>query len=280
MHHLPDMIVDLSVILVAAAFSTLLFSKLRQPIVLGYLIAGFLVGPHFPLWPNVVDAEGVKVWAEIGVIFLLFGLGLEFSFKKLAKVGKSAFISAFFEIVTMGGIGYLFGKVLGWSNMDSIYLGAILSMSSTTIIVRAFSEAGLRGKAFVALVFGILIVEDLMAILIMVVLSAISTPESFSASNLTFLSARLAFFLLIWFLTGIYVLPSALRKVRSFINSEILLVTSIALCFLMVVLASKAGFSAALGAFIMGSILAETNFFSNEHILYVKVAKFVSPIKS
>jgi CPA2 family monovalent cation:H+ antiporter-2 len=253
------MIVDLAMILAAAAVSTIIFSRLRQPVVLGYLIAGFAVGPHFPLWPTVVDTEGVKLWAEIGVIFLLFGLGLEFSFKKLAKVGKSAFIAAFFEIVTMSAAGYLFGRALGWATMDSIFLGAILSMSSTTIIIRAFDEAGLKGRAFASLVFGILIVEDLMAILLMVILSAISVPGSFSASNLAFLSGRLVFFLLIWFLVGIYLVPSLLKKVRSLLSNEIMLLVSTALCFLMVVLATKADFSAPLGAFVMGSILAETD---------------------
>lgn len=252
------MIVDLAMILGAAAVSTLVFSKLRQPVVLGYLIAGFIVGPNFSLLPNVVDRDGVALWAEIGVIFLLFGLGLEFSFKKLAKVGKSAFIAAIFEIITMTGVGYLVGRALGWTTMDSIYLGAILSMSSTTIIIRAFDEAGLKGKVFASLVFGILIVEDLMAILLMVILSAISVPGSFSGSNLAFLSARLIFFLLIWFVVGIYVLPTLLKRVRSFLSNEIMLIGSIGLCFMMVILATKANFSAALGAFIMGSILAET----------------------
>lgn len=258
MGHLPPMIIDLAVILAAAAISTLIFSKLRQPVVLGYLVAGFVVGPHFTLLPTVVDKQGVALWAEIGVIFLLFGLGLEFSFKKLAKVGKSAFIAAIFEIITMSGLGYLFGRALGWTTMDSIYLGAILSMSSTTIIIRAFDEAGLKGKVFASLVFGILIVEDLMAILLMVVLSAISVPGSFSGSNLAFLSGRLVFFLLLWFSVGIYVLPSLLKRVRKLLSNEIMLIVSIALCFMMVVLATKANFSAALGAFIMGSILAET----------------------
>lgn len=258
MNHLPQMIVDLAFLLGAAAVSTLIFSKLRQPVVLGYLIAGFVVGPHFPLWPTVVDSEGVRLWAEIGVIFLLFGLGLEFSFKKLAKVGKSAFIAATFEIITMSTLGYLFGKALGWTTMDSIYLGAILSMSSTTIIIRAFDEARLKTRTFASLVFGILIVEDLMAILLMVVLSAISIPGSFSTSNLAFLSARLVFFLLAWFIVGIYILPTLLRRVRHLLSNEIMLIVSIALCFLMVVLATEANFSAALGAFVIGSILAET----------------------
>ncbi len=258
MSHLPLMIYDLAVILAAAGGSTLLFKKLKQPIVLGYLIAGFAVGPNFSPFPTVVDTEGVKLWAEIGVIFLLFGLGLEFSFKKLVKVGKSASISAVFEIVTMTVLGYLLGRALGWKTMDCIYLGAILSMSSTTIIIRAFDEAGLKGKTFVSLVFGILIVEDLMAILIMVVLTAISVPDSFSGSNLLFLAGRLGFFLLIWFLVGIYLLPSVLKKLRSLLSDEIMLIVSLGLCLGMVVLATQAEFSAALGAFVMGAILAET----------------------
>ncbi len=258
MTHLPPLIYDLSVILASAAISTLLFRRLKQPIVLGYLIAGFVVGPHFRSWPTVADTEGVKLWAEIGVIFLLFGLGLEFSFKKLAKVGKSASTAAVFEILTMSGVGYLFGRAIGWNTMDSIYLGAILSMSSTTIIIRAFEEAGLKGKGFANLVFGILIVEDLIAILIMVLLAALSVPGAFSSSSLVYLSARLGFFLLSWFLVGIYLLPSVLKKLRTLLSDEILLVVSIGLCLGMVVLATQAGFSAALGAFIMGSILAET----------------------
>ena len=258
MNHLPPMISDLTVILVAAAISAIIFSRFKQPIVLGYLIAGFAVGPHFSLWPTVIDTEGVHIWAEIGVIFLLFGLGLEFSFKKLAKVGKSASISAIFEVITMTGLGFLVGRAFGWKSMDSLFLGCALAMSSTTIIIRAFDEARLKGKGFVNLVFGILIVEDLIAILLMVFLTAISVPGNFSGSNLLFLSARLGFFLTIWFIVGIYILPSLLNKVRKFLSDEIMLVVSIGLCFSMVVLASKAGFSAALGAFIMGSILAET----------------------
>ncbi len=253
------MIVDLAVILGSAALATLVFSKLKQPVVLGYLIAGFFVGPHFSLTPTVVDNSGVHLWAEIGVIFLLFGLGLEFSFKKLAKVGKSAFIAALFELITMGAVGYLLGQAIGWTHMDSIYLAAILAMSSTTIIIRAFDETGFKTRAFASLVFGILIVEDLFAILLMVLLQALSQPGTLTGSNLTFLSARLIFFLLIWFLVGIYLVPTLLKKVRALLSNEILLIVSIGLCFFMVVLASKANFSSAIGAFIMGSILAETS---------------------
>lgn len=258
MNHLPLMITDLAFILATAAISTLIFSKFKQPIVLGYLIAGFAVGPRVHLWPTVVDTEGIKIWAEIGVIFLLFGLGLEFSFKKLAKVGKSSSIAALFEVVTMLALGYFLGRMLGWSQMDGVFLGAALAMSSTTIIIRAFDEAGLKGRGFVNLVFGILIVEDLIAILLMVFLTSLSSPEPYSSTKVLYLVARLGFFLLVWFLVGIYVLPSFLKKVRNLLTDEIMLIVSICLCLMMVVLASKAGFSAALGAFIMGSILAET----------------------
>lgn len=272
MPHLPPLIFDLTVILAAAGLATLLFNRWRQPVVLGYLVAGFAAGPHFPLWPTVVDTTGVSLWAEIGVIFLLFGLGLEFSFKKLARVGKSASIAALFELITMSGVGYLLGRALGWNTMDSIFLGAILSMSSTTIIIRAFDEAGAKGRAFVGLVFGILIVEDLMAILLMVILTAISSPLAFSGASLVKLSAWLLFFLLIWFMAGIFFLPNFLRRARPYITREILLVVSIALCFLMVVVSDRAGFSAALGAFMMGSLLAETD--EGE-----RVSELLAPVK-
>lgn len=255
---LPPLIIDLAVILTAAAISTLIFKKFKQPIVLGYLIAGFAVGPHSLVWSPVVDIAGIKLWAEIGVIFLLFGLGLEFSFKKLAKVGKSASITAIGEVLIVSTLGYFLGRTFGWTVMDSLFLGAVLSISSTTIIIRAFDESGLKGKGFVNLVFGILIVEDLIAILLVVFLTAISGPGEFSGLDLVHLALRLGLFLFIWFLVGIYLLPSALIKIRSLLTSEIMLVLSLCLCLLMVVLASKAGFSAALGAFIMGSILAET----------------------
>jgi len=290
LNHLPLMIIDLAVILGAAAISILVFSRLKQPIVLGYLIAGFLVGPHVKLLPTVVDLEGIKLWAEIGVIFLLFGLGLEFSFKKLAKVGKSASIAAGCEVVTMIGVGYLLGRAFGWKEMDSLYLGAILSMSSTTIIIRAFEETGLKTKDFASLVFGILIVEDLLAILIMVFLTEISQTGNFALGNILYLTARLGFFLLVWFLVGIYVLPTLLKNLKKYLSDEILLILSMSFCFLMVYLASKAGFSAALGAFIMGSILAETSEAERiEHLLvsvknlfaavfFVSVGMLIDPV--
>lgn len=258
MIHLPDLIQDLGLILMAAAVVTILFKKLKQPVVLGYLIAGFLVGPNFAFLPTVKDHASILIWAEIGVIFMLFGLGLEFSFKKLKKVGKSASITASFEILCMLGCGYLTGQLLGWSKMDSLFLGGILSISSTTIIVRAFDELNLKGRSFVSLVFGVLIVEDLIAILLLVLLSSVAVTQSLSGSELLFSALRLGFFLIIWFLLGIYLLPVLLRNFREHLSDETMLIVSLGLCLMMVVIATQVGFSPALGAFVMGSILAET----------------------
>lgn len=256
--HLPQLITDLGFILITAAAVTLLFRYLKQPVVLGYLVAGFLVGPHVPLVPTITDTESVKVWAEMGVIFLLFGLGLEFSFKKLAHVGKSAAITALVEVLFMLGLGFLCGQVFGWSKMDSLFLGGILAISSTTIIVRAFDELGLKGKKFVSLVFGVLIVEDLFAILLLVLLSTIAVTQSLAGTELLFSSMNLVFFLVLWFVIGIFVLPAFLKKARALLADETMLIVSIGLCLTMVMLTTAVGFSPALGAFVMGSILAET----------------------
>ena len=258
MAHVPNLILDLGLILVAAAVVTLLFKRLRQPVVLGYLIAGFLVGPNFRLFPTVKDPANVSIWAEIGVIFMLFGLGLEFSFKKLTKVGKSASITAIFEILSMLGIGYWVGQLLDWSKMDSLFLGGMLSISSTTIIVRAFDELQMKSKSFVSLVFGVLIVEDLLAILLLVLLSSVAVTQSPSGAELIESSLKLGFFLVLWFLLGIYLLPLGLRVFRNLLSEETLLIVSIGLCLMMVIIASSVGFSPALGAFVMGSLFAET----------------------
>jgi len=258
MTHLPDLIQDLGLILMAAAVITILFKKLKQPVVLGYLIAGFLVGPHFTFLPTVKDQASISIWAEIGVIFMLFGLGLEFSFKKLKKVGKSASITASFEIWFMLAAGYFVGQLLGWSKMDSLFLGGILSISSTTIIVRAFEELKMKGLSFVSLVFGVLIVEDLIAILLLVLLTSVAVTQSLSGAEFIFSALRLLFFLIIWFLLGIYLLPILLNKYRDLLSDETMLIVSIGLCLMMVIIATQVGFSPALGAFVMGSILAET----------------------
>lgn len=258
MTHLPDLIRDLAIILVAAGLVTLLFKRLKQPVVLGYILAGFLVSPHVPLFPTIHETGSIKVWAEIGVIFLLFGLGLEFSFKKLARVGGSASITAFFEITALLISGYFTGRLLGWSKMDSLFLGGMLSISSTTIIIRAFEELGVKSQKFAQLVFGVLIVEDLAAILLLVLLTTLAISNRFQSAEMLGAVVKLSFFLLLWFVAGIFAIPSMLKRARNHLDGETLLVLSLALCLLMVVLATKAGFSPALGAFVMGSILAET----------------------
>lgn len=258
MIHIPPLIADLGLILAAGGITTLIFKKIKQPIVLGYILAGLLVGPHFDFLPTVSDNASITTWAEIGVIFLLFSLGLEFSFKKLFKVGGSSSITALVEIIGMGFIGYVVGQLMGWKIMDSIFLGAVLSVSSTTIIIRAFEELGVKHKKFASLVFGALIVEDLAAILIMVLLTTLAVSQQFAGTEMLISILKLSFFLILWFLGGIFIIPTFLKLAKKLMNDETLLVVSLALCFLMVLLGVQVGFSPALGAFIMGSILAET----------------------
>lgn len=272
MIHLPPLIADLALILIAAAITTLIFKKLKQPLVLGYIVAGLLVGQHVSILPNVSDEANIKVWSEIGVIFLLFSLGLEFSFKKLIKVGGASSITAIVEVTFMVFLGYFIGKMMGWSTMDSIFLGGILSISSTTIIIRAFEELGIKGQQFAGLVFGILVVEDLVAIVLLVLLSTLAVSQQFAGGEMLGSVLKLVFFLIAWFVTGIFFLPTLLRTTRKLMNEETLLVTAVGLCLLMVVLATHAGFSPALGAFIMGSILAETT-------QAEKIEHLVKPVK-
>ena len=258
MTHLPILIKDLALILGAAGIVTLLFKRVKQPIVLGYILVGLLVGPNINLFPSVVDAESIKTWADIGVIFLLFALGLEFSFKKLLKVGGSAAITGIIELICMMLLGYSLGMLLNWSVMDSVFLGGIIAISSTTIIFRAFDELGLKSQQFTGLVFGVLIIEDLVAILLMVLLSTVAVSQQFQGLQMMISMFKLFLFLSIWFITGIFLLPTFLKKISTLLSSETLLIISLALCLGMVVLADQFGFSAALGAFIMGSLLAET----------------------
>ncbi len=257
--HLPQIIQDLALILVVAAVVSLIFKKLKQPVVLGYLVAGILVGPHQAWFPSVGDVGGINVWAEIGVIFLLFAIGLEFSFRKLMSVGASAGITAAFQVSVMLLLGFLAGEALGWDWMNSLFLGAVISISSTTVLVKTFDELGLKGRRFVSLVVGILIFEDLAAVLMMVVLSTLAISREFHGVQLLEQISRLVFFLCLWFMVGVFVLPNLVKRIRLLLNPEAVLIISLGLCFLMVVLASKAGFSPALGAFVMGSLLAETS---------------------
>ncbi len=258
MGHLPKLIEDLALILIVAAFVVLIFRKIKQPLVLGYIIAGFLVSPNLNIFPSVIDGANIKTLAEIGVIFLLFSLGLEFSFKKLMNVGGSASITAFVEIIFITIVGYYTGRWLGWSVMDSMFLGGMLASSSTTIIIRAFDELGVKTKNFARTVFGVLVVEDIVVILLMVLLSTIAVTKEFEGTQILFTVAKLLFFLILWFLLGIFLVPTLLKKIKPLIDEEILLILSIGLCLGMVLIAVKVGFSAELGAFVMGSIIAET----------------------
>jgi CPA2 family monovalent cation:H+ antiporter-2 len=272
MGHLPKLIEDLALILMAGAMVTLVFKKLKQPLVLGYIIAGFLVGPYFHLAPTVADHENIKTLAEIGVIFLLFSLGLEFSFKKLIRVGGSASITAFVEIIFITISGYFLGKFLGWTTMDSLFLGGMLASSSTTIILRAFDELGVKTKQFASIVFGVLIVEDIVVILLMVLLSTMAVAKEFEGTEMVLTILKLLFFLALWFIAGIFLLPTFLKRVKKFMDDETLLILSLGLCLGMVFLATQVGFSAELGAFVMGSIIAETT--SAE-----KVEHLIKPVK-
>lgn len=270
--HLPDLISDLGLILITAAIAVLLFRMLKQPLVLGYLVAGFLAGSEFDFFPTVQDVNSVKVWAEIGVIFLLFSLGLEFSFKKLMKVGGTASITALTQIIAMVTIGYFVGQLMGWNKMNSIFLGVILSISSTTIILKTFDELGVKSQKFAGNVIGSLIVQDIIAILMMVLLSTIAVSQQFSGMELVFSVLKLIFFLTIWFVVGIFFIPTLLKKAKHLLTDEMMLIISLALCLLMVIFAAGVGFSPALGAFIMGSIIAETT--QAEHIEHL-----VKPVK-
>jgi CPA2 family monovalent cation:H+ antiporter-2 len=270
--HLNPLISDLGLILMTAAVAVLIFKKLKQPLVLGYLIAGFLAGNHFDFFPSVKEIKSVEVWAEIGVIFLLFSLGLEFSFKKLMKVGGSASITAGVQITSMCVLGYAVGQWLDWPKMDSIFLGAILSISSTTIILKSFDELGVKTQKFAGIVIGSLIVQDILAILIMVLLSTVAVSNQFSGGDLLMSVLKLVFFLVLWFLGGIFIIPTVLKKTKHLLTDEMLLIVSLALCLMMVILAANAGFSPALGAFIMGSIIAETT--QAEHIEHL-----IKPVK-
>lgn len=272
MSHLPALVIDLALILISAGIITLIFKWLKQPLVLGYIVAGLLAGPYVDIFPTVVDTGSINTWAEIGVIFLLFALGLEFSFKKLMNVGGTAVIAATTEVISMLVIGYVVGIFLGWSQMNSIFLGGMLSMSSTTIIIKAFDDLGLRSQKFTGIVFGTLVVEDLVAILMMVLLSTMAVSQQFAGEELISSLVKVVFFLILWFLIGIYVIPAFFRKMRKIMNDETLLIIVIGLCLSMVYLATLTGFSAALGAFIMGSILAET--VEAEHIEHI-----IKPVK-
>ena len=250
--------VDRALILICAGAMTLLFKRLKQPVVLGYIVAGFLASPNMTYMPSVTDMEGIKLWSDIGVIFLLFALGLDFSFRKILRMGAAPIIAACSVIMGMMLVGMFMGGLFGWSKMDCIYLGGMLAMSSTTIIFKAFDDMGLRQKRFASLVLSVLIIEDILAIVLMVMLSTMAVSKEVESSQMIASILKLVFFLVLWFVTGIYFIPLFLRKVKPLMSNETMLITALALCFGMVVFASAVGFSSAFGAFVMGSILAET----------------------
>ena len=268
MHDLPPIITDLTLIALYAGIITLIFKWLKQPVVLGYVLAGIIAGPYFTLFPSVTDEHSIKIWADIGVIFLLFGLGLEFSFKKILNVGKTAIITGMMNIIFLLFIGYLTGQMLGWSTMNSLFLGGMISMSSTTIIIKAFEELNLKKMKFTDLVFGVLVIEDIVGILLLVLLPTIAISQSVNGNELIVSTLKLLFFLVLCFITGIYLIPTFMKKISSYLNDETLLIISVGLCLGMVLFATSSGFSSALGAFIMGVILAETSLVKRiEHVL-------------
>lgn len=273
MSELPTLINDLALILIVASIVTLLFKKLKQPLVLGYVVAGFLVSPHMPYTMSVIDNSDIKTWADIGVMFLLFSLGLDFSFKKILKMGMSPIIAACTIIFFMMTLGIVVGHAFSWARMDCIFLGGMLAMSSTTIIYKALDDMGLRQQKFAGMVMSVLILEDILAIVMMVVLAAIAEGSSPDGGEMIGVVMKIGFFLVLWFVVGIFLVPLFLRSMRKLMNGETLLIVALGLCCFMAVLSTKVGFSSAFGAFVMGSILAET-------IEAERIIKLVEPVKN
>ena len=273
MSELPALVNDLALILVVAGVVTLVFKRLKQPLVLGYIMAGFLVSPHMPYTMSVVDNESVHVWADIGVIFLLFSLGLDFSFKKIAKMGAAPVIATCTIIFSMMMLGICVGHLFGWNKMNCVFLGGMLAMSSTTIIYKAFDDMGLRQQRFASLVMSVLILEDILAIVMMVMLSAFADGKDPDGGQMAGSILKIGFFLVLWFVVGIFAIPLFLRRSRRLMNNETLLIVALGLCCLMAVISTRVGFSAAFGAFIMGSILAET-------VEADKIIRLVEPVKN
>lgn len=272
MEQIPPLMSDLALILILAGAVSLIFKKLKQPLVLGYIVAGFLAGKHMPYMPSVEDAGGVETWSQIGVIFLMFTLGLEFSFKKIIKQGPGPLITALLVMLSMMAVGSSLGRLFGWGGMDCLFLGGMLAMSSTTIIFKAFSDLGLMQKTFAPRVLSVLVLEDILGILLMVVLSGMAVSQTLEGTELMGSLLELGFFLILWFVVGIFLIPTILRRTKRLMNGETLLIVSIACCFLLVVIAAKVGYSTAFGAFMMGSILAET-------VEAERIEKLVGPVK-
>ena len=267
-----SLISDLAFILILGAIATVVFKMLKQPVVLGYIVAGFLASPHFTLLPSIASEANIEFWAQIGIIVLLFSLGLEFSFKKLVDVGGSAIVTALIIVLGMMSLGFVVGKYLGYGMVNSIFLGGMISMSSTTIIIKALTDLNMRQRRFVPMTFAVLIVEDLFAVVMMVILSSIALNNSVKGEEMIGSILKLSFFLIMWFTVGIFIIPTLFKRFKRYISDEQMLIIAMGLCFAMVLFSINSGFSAALGAFVMGSILAGT-------IEAERIERLISPVK-
>src|SRR5262245_41298170 len=255
--HAISFLQDLAVVMIVAGLVTVVFHRFKQPVVLGYIIAGVIIGPHTPPSPLIHDENTINILAELGVILLMFSLGLEFSLRKLKQVGVSAVIAAALEILLMAWVGYELGRLFGWTVMDSIFLGAILSISSTTIIIKTLSDLGKNKEPFAQLIFGILIIEDILGIAMIALLSGIAMTGAFSLTDVGFTIGKLAVFLVAVLVVGLIAVPRLIGYVARFKSNEMLLITVLGLCFGVSLLALKLGYSVALGAFIIGAVVAE-----------------------
>ncbi len=270
--HTNGLIADLAWILLLGAIVTLLFKRMKQPVVLGYILAGFLASPKFVYLPSIANPENISFWADLGIVVIMFSIGLEFSFRKLLNSGSSAVVTALIVITGMTFAGFGVGYILGLNMINRIFLGGMISMSSTTIIMKALSDLGMRQRKFASLVLAVLIIEDLFAVLMLVLLSSLAMGDV-QGSELLFSIGKLLFFLIIWFVVGVYVLPSFLTKSWRFLNDETTLVVAMGLCFAMAVFSVMCGFSLELGAFVMGSILAGT-------VMAERMEKVIAPVKN
>ncbi|MBK3441272.1 MULTISPECIES: cation:proton antiporter [Pseudomonas] len=270
--HAISFIQDLAVIMLVAGVVTILFHRFKQPVVLGYIVAGFIIGPHTPPFGLIHDEDTIKTLAELGVIFLMFCLGLEFSLRKLFKVGATAFIAAFLEIVLMIWIGYEIGRWFDWSTMDSLFLGAILAISSTTIIVKALNDLKMKDQRFAQLIFGVLIVEDILGIGIIALLSSIAVSGTVSSGEVFSTVGKLSLFMIVALVIGILLVPRLLAYVAKFESNEMLLITVLGLCFGFCLLVVKLEYSMVLGAFLIGAIMAESR-------QLIKIERLIEPVR-
>lgn len=270
--HAISFIQDLAVIMLVAGVVTILFHRLKQPVVLGYIVAGFIIGPHTPPFGLIHDEDTIKTLAELGVIFLMFCLGLEFSLRKLFKVGATAFIAAFLEIILMIWIGYEIGRWFDWNTMDSLFLGAILAISSTTIIVKALNDLKMKNQRFAQLIFGVLIVEDILGIGIIALLSSIAVSGTVSSGEVFSTVGKLSLFMIVALVIGILLVPRLLAYVAKFESNEMLLITVLGLCFGFCLLVVKLEYSMVLGAFLIGAIMAESR-------QLIKIERLIEPVR-